>query len=580
MQLPIIFTLLMALAHAAPMPKIVTAVVTAQAVTVTQDTTVQTTITVPVEEVIIVGDHTVTTSYNTILPVADGTTPGAIYTTHSNAEPTLVGIANISGPGYNEETTTEGAVSATEAAQATTGTETTTFNAETTAGTTTNAEVTTSSTSIAEKTTTSSSSSSTEGIVIPGVTTLPVGESFISSLSGMVLSDNVIPTTIALTTTTVPEGETVTTSTGLHLEFSTTNGKAVLPALTEGLQRDTQIANTMVNPATVSITNESAKTIVTPTYTPTTLSTSTTSATSADSSDDTTSTSADDTASTSSTSAAQTSGLLTKVPQTIVYSPYTNSGGCKSYSTVAEDLQLIKSKGIYEIRVYGTDCNYTSTILPIAASLGIKVNQGFWISDAGVDSITVPVTNFIEAVNAATDYDWTLFSFITIGNEAIISNYCTVDELIAKIATVKSQLRTAGYTGKVTTSEPPVSFENNPELCTDSEIDFVGINPHSYFAPTYYAYQAGVFVKGQVEIVQSVCPGMDIFVTETGYPHGGDVNGNNDPTPENQLIALQSIFDDYGTDVTILTTFDDLWKQPGQYNIEQKFGMIDLLPTV
>ena len=281
----------------------------------------------------------------------------------------------------------------------------------------------------------------------------------------------------------------------------------------------------------------------------------------------------------STTESSSTSvGYVTGHPVTIVYSPYTNDSGCKSYDTVYADLTLIKSKQISEIRVYGNDCNYLTTVLPIAAELGLKVNQGFWISSDGVDSIDSAVTDLISsATSNSSGFDWSLFSFITIGNEAIISNYCTVDELISKIASVKSQLKDAGYNGLVTTSEPPVTFEDNPTLCTDSEIDFVGINPHSYFDVYASANTSGSFVKGQIEIVEGVCPDMDIFVTETGYPSAGKTNGDNVPSPLNQKIAIQNIFDVVGTNVTILTTFNDYWKQPGDYGIEQSFGIIQLL---
>lgn len=378
----------------------------------------------------------------------------------------------------------------------------------------------------------------------------------------MIDKDDLVPTTFALTTTTVAPGPDATTSTGLKLDLSTIDGKGVIGQLTIGLQKDTNVAQTMVNPHTVEVTNTQAQTIQTPTFTPVA-----STATAAPPADDNT--------------PPVNQDYLTKVPKVIVYSPYANDNSCKTYLDVYSDLSLILSKGIKEVRVYGTDCNYMTTILPAAAKLGIKVNQGFWISQDGADSIDAPVDNFISYITSGgAGFDWSLFSYFTIGNEAIISNFCTVDALIAKISEVKGKLRNAGYTGQVTTSEPPVSFENNPELCTASEIDFVGVNPHSYFAPSFSADQAGVFVKGQVQIVDQLCGGKQIVVTETGYPHEGNVNGNNVPSAENQKIALQSIFDDYSTDVVILTTFDDYWKQPGPYNIEQHFGMIDLLPTV
>jgi exo-beta-1,3-glucanase (GH17 family) len=201
--------------------------------------------------------------------------------------------------------------------------------------------------------------------------------------------------------------------------------------------------------------------------------------------------------------------------------------------------------------------------------LGLKINQGFWISSAGADSIDDGVDELIAWGQANT---WDVFDYITIGNEAVLAGYVTVDELIAKIASVRAKLEAAGYTGKITTSEPPVTFENNPSLC-NAAIDFVGVNPHAYFDTYSSAETAGDFVKGQVNIVQGICS-KDIVVTETGYPSAGIVNGGNIPSPENQRIAIEKILEAMNNEVTILTTFNDLWKAPGPYGIEQSFGTI------
>lgn len=268
------------------------------------------------------------------------------------------------------------------------------------------------------------------------------------------------------------------------------------------------------------------------------------------------------------------SGGLSSVPTAITYTPYNDDSSCKSSDQVSSDLQEIHSKGISKIRVYGTDCNSLDTILSAASSLGIKVNQGLWIDDQGVDSINDAVESLIQY---GQSNGWDVFDYITVGNEAINSGYCSVSDLISKIKSVKSQLQNAGYSGSVITSEPPVSFENNPELCTESGIDFVGVNPHSYFDSGISADQAGQFVKGQVQLAQNACPNMKIVVTETGYPSDGDQNGDNIPSPSNQIIAVNSILQEMDNDVTILSFFNDKWKNPGPYGIEQWFGVEDIL---
>ena len=268
---------------------------------------------------------------------------------------------------------------------------------------------------------------------------------------------------------------------------------------------------------------------------------------------------------------------LNTAPITITYSPYNNDGSCKSSDAVLSDLTLIKSKGISKIRIYGTECNSLETVEPACVQLGITINQGLWIDSNGVDSLD---SSLQALITYGQTNGWDIFDFITVGNEAINSGYCSVFDLINKIASVKSQLQSAGYPGEITTSEPPVTFLKNPELCISSDIDFVGINAHSYFDIYASAESSGTFVKGQLQLTQNACGSKTVSITETGYPSQGIQNGGNIPSKANQLIAVQAIFNELGNDVTILSAFDDFWKNPGKYGIEQYFGISDLLPTV
>lgn len=274
----------------------------------------------------------------------------------------------------------------------------------------------------------------------------------------------------------------------------------------------------------------------------------------------------------SSESGSSASSGSISAPTAIAYSPYANDGGCKEASTIKSDLELVSSKGIKKIRVYGTDCGLYDTIIPKVKDLDMKINQGFWISDAGVDSIDDSVSEFIEW-GSENGYD--VFDFITVGNEAINSKYCSVSDLISKIKSVKSKLKDSGYKGKITTSEPPAIFTTNPSLCKDSNIDFVGINPHSYFNTVIGAKLAGWYVTSEQSLVSKACD-MDVVITETGYPHKGTSNGDNYPSAKNQEIAIKSIMEKTNGQVTILSTFDDMWKHPGPHGIEQYFGAINL----
>ena len=277
--------------------------------------------------------------------------------------------------------------------------------------------------------------------------------------------------------------------------------------------------------------------------------------------------------STSSSSSSPSSSGDILAPSAIVYSPYADDRSCKSADTIKSDLQLINSKGIKQIRSYGTDCGSLTTVLETCRELGITVNQGVWMSNAGVDSIDDQVS---DVVNYGKSNGWDVFNLITIGNEAIVAGYVSPSDLVSKIKSVKSQLQSAGYNGKVTTSEPPATYLKYPSFCTDADIDVVGINPHSYFNANISPENAGSYIVHQQQQVADICGGKSILITETGYPSKGSTLGVNVPSPENQKIAVSSIIKETGGDCTILTTYNDFWKDPGPYGIEQYFGVIEL----
>ncbi|CAN6612260.1 hypothetical protein TRVA0_005S00738 [Trichomonascus vanleenenianus] len=264
------------------------------------------------------------------------------------------------------------------------------------------------------------------------------------------------------------------------------------------------------------------------------------------------------------------------VYDSIVYSPYNNDRSCKDLSAVEADMKLISSRPIKSLRVYSTDCNALNNVIPTAKKYDIKVNQGLWIGPSGADSIDGQVN---DLVNFGKANGWGQFTMVLVGNEAVLQNWVTAGQLVDKVRQVKERLRDAGYQGPISTSEPPVTYMRTPELCNNDVLDFVGINPHPFFDPGSNADSAGTFVAGQVTLTKQHCPNKKIYITETGYPSAGKPLGNNSPSPENQQKAIRNIVQVTNGYATFLTAFDDLWKDPGPWNIEQHFGILHLIRT-
>lgn len=375
--------------------------------------------------------------------------------------------------------------------------------------------------------------------------------------STLVSSTLASSSSVSSTLSSVVESSTPSTS----FESSTPTSTVVESSSSSVVEQSSTIATT---------TSTFSSSVAEPSLTLTTLSSSTISSSSSAISSSTAVESA------TATSSANSNGL--RVPETITYSPYHDDSTCKDADAVRADLSTIAAKGIKTVRIYNTDCNTITTVEPTARDLGLKIDQGFWIGPLGADSIDSGVQELIDWVSNENGNDWSLFSIITVGNEAVYGNHIDAPTLLSKIKEVKKKLRAAGWSGSVTTAETLSTYSGYPELCTDSDgIDVIGVNAHPYFNAAGSASDSGDFINAQIETVKGICgSNVNVRITETGYPSSGDTNGNQVPTKENQAIAIEQIIDATNNKAVMFTMYDDYWKAPGPYNVEQHFGIFHL----
>ncbi|TEY50431.1 hypothetical protein BOTCAL_0276g00120 [Botryotinia calthae] len=253
----------------------------------------------------------------------------------------------------------------------------------------------------------------------------------------------------------------------------------------------------------------------------------------------------------------------------MTYSPYQDSGSCKTAAEVSVDIALIASKGFTAVRIYSTDCSGLENVGNAAKIAGIKMIVGIFISETGCAGAADQVTALIAWGQ------WSLVELIVVGNEAIFGGHTTASELAGFISSSRSSFKSAGYTGQITTTEPlNIWQENTDVLC--GAVDITGANLHPFFNAGVTAENAGKFALSQLELADAICPGLTAINLECGWPSAGTCNGLACPGVQEQKTAVASIISSCGGRAAIFSYTNDLWKQPGGFGCEQSWGSIHL----
>jgi len=354
------------------------------------------------------------------------------------------------------------------------------------------------------------------------------------------------PTTTTVPTSTVlvyPTPQTITpgtyTQTGTTVTVTNTDYTYVCPAATEST-----LASTTTAPAVPATTAAATTTTAAPV------------------------------ASTSSAVATSTptsgSGLTGEGQYGMTYSPYTETGNCKTKQEVLKDITEIKNKGFNLVRVYSTDCSGLEFIGDACKELGLNMILGVFIEGSGVSGAQEQVTAIAKWAQ------WGMVELIVVGNEAIQSGYVDASTLASFIKSAKSSFQAAGYTGHVTTTEPISVWEASGAASLCSAVDIVGANIHPFFNADVTPEKAGEFAKSEFDILEKICGGKDVINLETGWPNAGEANGAAVPGKAEQITAVKSIAKAVGSKSIFFSYANDLWKSPGDFGVEQHWGCADV----
>jgi len=247
----------------------------------------------------------------------------------------------------------------------------------------------------------------------------------------------------------------------------------------------------------------------------------------------------------------------------VTYTARNSDGICHSPAEIIANVKSMKDKGVTSIRTYSQECDQLPHIITgiEQSGGGMTVLASVWIEGSEKDDQEIAtLKRFIDSHPCHP-----AISGIIVGNEVLFNGRMSSSELIKRIKKVKSFA--TGY--RVSTSEIDTTFF--PDVM--NVVDFACVNLHPYFSslPIDLAAQT---LKIQYLNFKALARGKEVVITETGWPSAGAPLGGAVPSLNNAKEYLSQLRR------TSLPYYyfewqDSNWKTPGQYHIENHFGLLN-----
>ncbi|KAF1832949.1 glycoside hydrolase [Decorospora gaudefroyi] len=263
----------------------------------------------------------------------------------------------------------------------------------------------------------------------------------------------------------------------------------------------------------------------------------------------------------------------------ITYTPYANSGDCKTSEEIKSDIKKISELGFTTIRSYSTDCGVFEYVVPECQKYGLKVIYGIFLEAGDKGPFSQYANDQLNDIKEKAHKD--SVAMVIVGNECIFNGNCEVGQLGSYIDYVRKELQNNGFPSDVavtTTETVGIWEEYGASLC--AHIDVFTVQVHPYFTQSVSAEEAGDFAAQQLEQAAKVCPeaaAKGKYITEIGWPSAGTPNGKAVAGIEEQKIAMHKIQEKVGSEACLFSFQNDGWKDPGNLDVEQSFGCVEAL---
>lgn len=257
--------------------------------------------------------------------------------------------------------------------------------------------------------------------------------------------------------------------------------------------------------------------------------------------------------------------LLNKGIHGLCFSPYAdgqNIGDLLSESQVRERMTVIKPHTKW---VRSFSCTNGNEFIPkVAREEGLKTMVGAWIGSDKASN-EKEISALIELGKNG------LVDVAAVGNEVLLRNEQTKDELIGYIKRVKEALPNI----QVGCVDTYYQFAGNEDLV--DACDVILANCYPFWEGTDIK-ESALYLQKMYAITEDAAKGKPVFITETGWPDRGESTKGAVPSACNAMqyfINVNNWSQKHNIDLFYFSSFDEPWKIHHEGDVGQRWGIWD-----
>jgi GPH family glycoside/pentoside/hexuronide:cation symporter len=249
----------------------------------------------------------------------------------------------------------------------------------------------------------------------------------------------------------------------------------------------------------------------------------------------------------------------------LCFSPYLegqNIGDQLSEKQIQKRMDIITPYTKWIRSFSSTDGN--EFIPKVAHKKGLKTMVGAWIGSDKTKN-EKEIKGLIELAQKG------LVDIAVVGNEVLLRNELTEQELIGYIKRVKKALPniSVGYV------DAYFQFMNRPRVVEACDMILANCYP---FWEGYNIEKSTLYLRQMYAVTKNAAKGKPVIITETGWPNQGENNYDALPSPENAMkyfINVNKWATEEQIDLFYFSSFDESWKVHHEGDVGQRWGIWD-----